>query len=224
MAVKIAIAGTHSTGKSTLFENVARKFRDQGRKVTRVGDLAIEARAHGFPILREHTFASTLWIMTRGINLELEACITSDIVLVDRPVPDALGYLVAALKFRHQHLTPFETEYLEILSKRHALTYQCIFKTTIDQARPIDDKKVRDMDTIFRSQVDIELESIFSNLEIPFEHVSVDLAVGTEQIMRQAELSLKLRWTPKTGPQVKMDFRWSASEKKADYESKTQTA
>ena len=33
-----------------------------------------------------------------------------------------------------------------------------------------------------------------------------------------------LRWTPKTGPQVKMDFRWSASEKKADYESKTQTA
>ena len=33
-----------------------------------------------------------------------------------------------------------------------------------------------------------------------------------------------MRWTPKTGPQVKMDFRWSASEKKADYESKTQTA
>jgi hypothetical protein len=33
-----------------------------------------------------------------------------------------------------------------------------------------------------------------------------------------------LRWTPKTGPQVKMDFRWSAGEKKADYESKTQTA
>ena len=33
-----------------------------------------------------------------------------------------------------------------------------------------------------------------------------------------------LRWTPKTGPQVKMDFRWSAGEKKADYESKTETA
>jgi hypothetical protein len=33
-----------------------------------------------------------------------------------------------------------------------------------------------------------------------------------------------LRWTPKIGPQVKMDFRWSAGEEKADYESKTQTA
>ena len=33
-----------------------------------------------------------------------------------------------------------------------------------------------------------------------------------------------LRWTPKTGPLVKMDFRRSAGEEKADYESKTQTA
>jgi putative transposase len=33
-----------------------------------------------------------------------------------------------------------------------------------------------------------------------------------------------VRWTPKIGPQVKMDFRWSAGEEKADYESKTQTA
>jgi hypothetical protein len=37
-------------------------------------------------------------------------------------------------------------------------------------------------------------------------------------------LSKPVRWTPKTGPQVKMDFRWSAGEKKADYESKTETA
>ena len=29
---------------------------------------------------------------------------------------------------------------------------------------------------------------------------------------------------PKTGPQVKMDFRWSAGAEKADDESKTQTA
>ena len=36
--------------------------------------------------------------------------------------------------------------------------------------------------------------------------------------------AVELRWTPKTGPQVKMDFRWSAGEKKADYESKTETA
>jgi alkanesulfonate monooxygenase SsuD/methylene tetrahydromethanopterin reductase-like flavin-dependent oxidoreductase (luciferase family) len=34
----------------------------------------------------------------------------------------------------------------------------------------------------------------------------------------------QLRWTPQIGPQVKMDFCRSAGEKKADYESKTETA
>jgi len=34
----------------------------------------------------------------------------------------------------------------------------------------------------------------------------------------------QVRWTPKTRPPVKMDFRRSAGEEKADYESKTQTA
>src|SRR6266436_1945015 len=48
----------------------------------------------------------------------------------------------------------------------------------------------------------------------------------SERIRRSGESSknCKVRWTPKTGPQVKMDFRRSAGEEKADYESKTQTA
>lgn len=41
---------------------------------------------------------------------------------------------------------------------------------------------------------------------------------------RQRGLVQLLRWTPKTGPQVKMDFCRSAGEEKADYESKTETA
>lgn len=86
MAVKIAIAGTHSTGKTTLLANVECKLLGRGLRVTRVGNLAVEAKACGFPILRHHTFTSTLWIMTRGISLELEAGLSSDIVLVDRPV------------------------------------------------------------------------------------------------------------------------------------------
>ena len=33
-----------------------------------------------------------------------------------------------------------------------------------------------------------------------------------------------VRWTPRIGPQVKMDFRWSAGAEQADDESQTQTA
>ena len=43
-------------------------------------------------------------------------------------------------------------------------------------------------------------------------------------ISNEADNLEGVRWTPKTGPQVKMDFRWSAGEEKADDESKTQTA
>jgi hypothetical protein len=185
MAVKIAIAGTHSTGKTTLLERVECQLRKQGYTVARVGDLAVEAREHGFPILREHTFTSTLWIMARGISLELENSLSSDIVLVDRPVPDALGYLMAALKFRNQHLTEFEADYLETLVKQHARTYRRIFKTSIDNTKPIDDTKVRDMDPIFRSDVAAALDSVFSHLKIPFEPLSLDPDEGAKQIIRQ---------------------------------------
>jgi len=55
---------------------------------------------------------------------------------------------------------------------------------------------------------------------VPFEF-DIHAVIKTEA---SRELEHKLRWTPKTGPQVKMDFRWSAGEEKADDESKTQTA
>ena len=58
-----------------------------------------------------------------------------------------------------------------------------------------------------------------------------DLILANERMYPEIERWYKnkvlpgiMRWTPKTGPLVKMDFCWSAGEEKADYESKTQTA
>ena len=105
-AVKLGVAGTHSTGKSTLVEALASALRERGLRVGRVADLATSARDLGFPILRDHTFESTLWIMTRGIAAELEAALRVDVVLVDRPALDALGYFWAALAYRRAKLDP----------------------------------------------------------------------------------------------------------------------
>jgi hypothetical protein len=45
------------------------------------------------------------------------------------------------------------------------------------------------------------------------------------QFMQKQSLNRSLRWTPKTGPLVKIDFCWSAVDKKEQtYESQTQTA
>lgn len=192
MAIKIAIAGTHSTGKTTFIENLQRRFQDNGCKTATVNDLATEARGRGFPILRDHTFSSTLWIMTRCINLELEACLSADFVLVDRPVPDAYAYLLAALKHRREHLPQDETEYLETLIVNHAKTYQFLFKTRIDETKPIDGTKERDMDWKFRAQVADALDSVFSRLKIQFEPLSHDPEKVEDQIAQLIEEPLKV--------------------------------
>ncbi|MGH3923755.1 MAG: AAA family ATPase, partial [Pseudonocardiaceae bacterium] len=101
-AVKIAVTGTHSTGKTTFLAALDRALTELGYAVAKVADLAEEAAERGFPILHRHTPHSTLWIMARGIALELEAALWADVVLVDRPVPDALGYYHAALTYRDE--------------------------------------------------------------------------------------------------------------------------
>jgi predicted ATPase len=190
MAIKLAIAGTHSTGKTTLLNSVADALRGKGHTVARVSDLAVEARNCGFPILRDHTFASTLWIMARGITLELEAELRADVVLIDRPVPDAMGYLVAALKHRGGRLSKPELDYLQMLVKQHAATYHRIFKTTIDQSKPIDSNKLRDMDPRFRADVDIALDQVFSGLKISFESLNYEPDAARAQILQQATMLL----------------------------------
>jgi len=191
MAFKLAIAGSHSTGKTSLLQSVESVLRGEGYRVTRVSDLAVEARDLGFPILREHTFASTLWIVTRGITLELEAELNADVVLVDRPVADAMGYLSAALKYRSSKLTEPEEGYLRMLVKHHSATYRRIFKTTIDAKKPIDANKVRDMDPHYRSEVDEALENVFTGYEIPFEALNIDPDIARNQILHHASALLR---------------------------------
>lgn len=90
--VVIGVVGTHSTGKSTFLARLAHDLRAQGVQVATVADLGEEAQRRGLPMLFNHTWASTLWFITRGISQELEAWPHADVVLVDRAAPDALGY------------------------------------------------------------------------------------------------------------------------------------
>ncbi len=108
MAQMIGITGTHSTGKSTFFEKVRKQAERRGLRVERVGDVATRCQAAGFPILRDHTFESTLWIIASVISSELEFALKCDLILVDRPVSDAIGYLEAALASTYRTITEAE--------------------------------------------------------------------------------------------------------------------
>jgi len=162
--IKVGIAGTHSTGKSTLITQLATKLAARGFRVKCVGDLATAANNIGFPILHDHTFESTLWIMSRGISCELEASLQADVVLVDRPIMDALAYLFAALNHRGCKLEPDGSKYLFDLAQHHARTYAVLCKTVLDPRIPLG--AGRDQDVMFRAAVDGELQSVFSKISV----------------------------------------------------------
>jgi nicotinamide riboside kinase len=152
--MKIAIAGAHSTGKTTFLNTLSAVLTDRGFTVCRVGDLATEAQRVGLPILRGHTFASTMWIIAQGMAHEYAFTTSpSAILLIDRPVADALGYLLAALEFRHETLPKEQMDFLERIVSFHMHTYDYVVETVIDPAVSITDDGARDLDWDYRMLV-----------------------------------------------------------------------
>lgn len=180
--VTVAVAGAHSTGKSTFLATLGDELRRRDLRVATVSDLGEKARRAGFPILVQHTWASTLWIITQGISNELAAWIGADIVLIDRPVPDALGYYRAALDYRGEQPDPTTIRYLETITREHAaLSYDLIFRTQLDPTVPLGTNKPRDADARFRQLADRHVAQVMVELHLdtePLTHAEHDTALA----------------------------------------------
>ncbi|WP_034300195.1 AAA family ATPase [Herbaspirillum sp. RV1423] len=187
MAHYIGIAGTHSTGKTTFTELLTRKATVAGLTVTRVGDIATQCQKEGFGILKDHTFESTLWIMTAVINAELKAGLQLDLVIVDRPIQDALGYLEAALISTKRQITAYEYEYLYTLARLHQRRYIANFKTQLDNTIALGPDRDKDLD--FRILVDQTISTAHDVLGIdvlPLTEKEANLIVEKVLQSRQA--------------------------------------
>lgn len=173
--VTIAVVGTHSTGKSTFLARLAHELRRTGLQVSTVADLGEQAQRMGLPILWNHTWTSTLWIMTRGISNELEAWLHGDVVLVDRAVSDALGYYRAALEYRGEaSCDPEGLAYLEMLARAHSDRYHLVFRTQLDPDIPLGTTKVRDGNQKFRALADRHVEAVMTELALPWLPLAAD--------------------------------------------------
>jgi AAA domain len=172
--VTIGVLGTHSTGKSTFLARLAHELRTEGIQVATVADLGEQAQRRGLPLLFNHTWASTLWIITTGMSHELEAWLHADVVLVDRPVPDALGYYRAALHYRQETPEPEPLALLENLVRFHSRHYSLILRTTLDPDIPLGTDKVRDTNPKFRELADRHVGLVLSELKIPHDLLSTD--------------------------------------------------
>lgn len=167
--VTVGVTGTHSTGKSTFLARLAHELRRQGIEVATVADLGEKARRIGLPILASHTYASTLWIITRGISSEVEAWVHADVVLVDRAVPDALGYYRAALAYRHEDPDATVMAELQSLVGAHSRHYDLILRTTLDPGLPVGENKARDSNCDFRVLADEYISRVLQEMGLPHE-------------------------------------------------------
>lgn len=123
-------------------------LEDAGVRVATVNDLATRALELGFPILRNHTYESTLWIMAECMRQEAELSLSAEVVLVDRPVPDALGYLKAALSLSGRSIDLRRFYALERIAEVHSSDYDVMVVTSLDPTIPIGPG--RDDDEMFR--------------------------------------------------------------------------
>lgn len=190
MAKYIAITGTHSTGKSTFVEQLTAIAAARGLRVETVKDNASECMAEGFGILKNHTFESTLWIMATVIRDEQRKSLNADLVIVDRPVSDAIGYLEAALAATGRSLRSEELSYLYELAKLHTPRYDLLFKSVLDESIPLGPD--RDPDLAFRKNVDFQICKVLSTLSVTplnpsaADHLAkalalVEILAGTER-------------------------------------------
>ncbi|WP_191094148.1 AAA family ATPase [Nocardia colli] len=190
--VTIALTGTHSTGKTTWIKRLANELRRNRIEVAKVADLGLQAQQNGLPILSDHTWASTLWIIARGISNEIEAWPKADVVLIDRGVPDALAYYEAALEYRGQPADPHRVEQLEDLVTGHSFNYDLTLRTVLDPCLPLGICKPRDTDIEFRALADRHVEKVLNRLDIEHDTLPAD---GHERVLVETVAFIKGRLT-----------------------------
>ena len=197
MTLKIAVTGTHSTGKSSFLAKLEARLQADGLRTGRVESVASQAMKLGLPILRHHTFVSTMWILTQGIRLEIECGLKVDVVLVDRPVIDALGYLNAALRLRKESLGGREARLLDELVRGHMGSYSFTAATVLDLTVPLG--QGRDDDEEFRRVAGEEIERLVTSLDATTPRLRSD-NVGDIQELAFRVASGGARGVPSSSP------------------------
>lgn len=89
MVKKIAVTGTHGTGKTTLAFQLAVEYKKMGHNVKIVQEVA---RSCPFPLNKDMTKDTALWIYHAHMVKELEAARTHDVVICDRTFYDSFVY------------------------------------------------------------------------------------------------------------------------------------
>ncbi|MEU0942290.1 AAA family ATPase [Streptomyces canus] len=187
---RIAVLGTHSTGKTMLLRRIEMELRGHGLTVARTGRLGKRAAAAGLPKMQHHTVQSTEWVIAQGIIDETNATAQgAEVVLIDRAAHDAIAYLEAAMAHRAETPPRLERERLLTLASTQLPKYDLLFATVLDERVPVDTS--HDYDAAFRRLVDDRVHRLLANDSIPHQRVTSDPDSQANAVEMAVQLCLK---------------------------------
>jgi hypothetical protein len=123
-------------------------------------------------------------IMAECLRCEAEASLQSDLILVDRPVIDALGYLQAALQLSGRTLDSRRSEELMTIATAHTPDYDVLIRTALDSN--IEVGKGRDLDGELRVAAATAIERLVNQIEP--NALILTSANGKELVQRVVEI------------------------------------
>jgi hypothetical protein len=187
--IRIAVLGTHSTGKTMLLKRIEMELRGHGITVARTGGLARRAAALGLPKMQHHTVPSAEWIITQGVADEIAAAAQGvGAVVVGSAAYDAIAYLRAALELRGEIVQQAEMERLMVLAATQASKYDLLLATVLDQDAHLE---TGHDDARYRRLVDRHVHALLNGNEIPHQRVTSEEHSKSAAIERALRLCLK---------------------------------
>lgn len=162
--MKIAIIGTHSTGKTTLCKLLLAELQMRGYKAKLLPEFA---RKCPFPINEETTLEAQAWIQEEQIKQEALLHKEKEIMICDRASIDNLAYMQAAAK--GSDILPFTNTAIA-----HAGSYAHLFKTSCLNLAAKEDG-IRTTDGAFRSKIDEEISSLLDAHAIAYHTLAAHM-------------------------------------------------
>lgn len=181
--MKIAIIGTHSTGKTTLLLKLKAVLESANYQTNVVPELA---RLCPFPINEETTLEAQAWIQEQQIVQEKQLHRPEKILLCDRATLDNFAYFERASRLRGKDVNSWESR-----AASHMSSYHFIFKTR-KLALPAADDGLRALDDCFRDEIDDSIHQLLKKHAVKYHLLdpSFDYDLHVRNMMEKLQPAL----------------------------------
>lgn len=175
--MKVAVVGTHGSGKTTVVYSLSEKLAMLGLDVEVVEEVARECP---YPLNENGTFRTQLWILFT--QMLKEECSEADVLITDRSVLDHVAY--SNVLMRRGKMSPAEFSFIFIVASLWCALkpYDRIFMLLPLEEGISDEDPVRSKDPEFQAEVHCALEQVFSSLGIESKVIRVESKNHSERV------------------------------------------